>query len=232
VMLGDAAEAREVTRWALLGTCVRISQLDEASGFMRSAYRLLTDECLHVLRVGPVRLPGAPIAGGDPGGSLEDAAAFRALTFDDRCARGRAAILQLLPESRAIVVLRHLAGLSYEEIAMTLDLPGERVRLRLHAVRQQLGERLLGWPRHSTLSASQDDLLQRHLDGALDADEREARERLLAVHADAPVRAAALRELGHLLNMLAPEEPPIGLTTQVLSWAEFLTTRGSRATSC
>jgi RNA polymerase sigma-70 factor, ECF subfamily len=223
VMLGDAVKARELTRATLLGTYMRMSELDKTCGFLSSAHSLLINECLALLRRTSVQPSGAPVADGPAAGRPGEAAAFRSLPFDERCRRMRAALLQIVPERRAIVVLRHLAGLSYGEIALTLDLPIERVRGRLHAARQQLGEWLLGWPRATSLDARQEDLLQRHIDGALDHHEREAREHLLSVNRDAFVRAAALRDLGRSLNALTPVGPPINLASQVLTWVEFLT---------
>jgi len=44
-----------------------------------------------------------------------------------------------------VVVLRHFAELSYEEIAAVLGIPAKTVKSRLHTARQQLGARLFGW---------------------------------------------------------------------------------------
>jgi len=69
----------------------------------------------------------------------------------------------------------------------------------------------------STLPPEDETLLQDAIDGELDYRGREARDRVLAAHTNAHARATALRDLGHLLNSLGPEEPPGDLTTQVLS---------------
>jgi RNA polymerase sigma factor (sigma-70 family) len=55
------------------------------------------------------------------------------------------ALLQLSPEYRTVVVLRHFAGQSYGEIAEALAIPEKTVKSRLYSARQRLGELLLGW---------------------------------------------------------------------------------------
>ena len=57
----------------------------------------------------------------------------------------QAALLTLPVEQREVVVLRHFAGLAYEEIGVTLGVPARTVKSRLYAARQRLGELLLGW---------------------------------------------------------------------------------------
>ena len=63
----------------------------------------------------------------------------------ERQAQVQAALLQLTPEYRAVVVLRHFAGLSYDEMADALGVPAKTVKSRLYSARQRLGELLLGW---------------------------------------------------------------------------------------
>ncbi len=70
---------------------------------------------------------------GDPYRHTRDAELARAL---DR------AIAELTPEHRAVIVLREVEGLSYEEISRALDCPKGTVMSRLHYARRQLQERL------------------------------------------------------------------------------------------
>jgi len=53
-----------------------------------------------------------------------------------------AAIEQLRPEYRACIMLRHVEGRSYEEIATTLDLPLGTVKTYIHRARHQLRDLL------------------------------------------------------------------------------------------
>ncbi len=52
------------------------------------------------------------------------------------------AISSLRPEYRACIMLRHVEGRSYEEIAATLDLPLGTVKTYIHRARHQLREAL------------------------------------------------------------------------------------------
>jgi RNA polymerase sigma-70 factor (ECF subfamily) len=53
------------------------------------------------------------------------------------------AIYSLDPGDRALVVLKHFQGFSYEEIGYILDLPVRKVKSRLYTARQRLKERLI-----------------------------------------------------------------------------------------
>jgi RNA polymerase sigma-70 factor, ECF subfamily len=46
------------------------------------------------------------------------------------------------PELRTVTVLRHIAQLSYEDIAATLGLPEKTVKSRLHSARERLRDHL------------------------------------------------------------------------------------------
>jgi RNA polymerase sigma-70 factor (ECF subfamily) len=74
------------------------------------------------------------------------AAEVEATSFDAR-ELGSAierAIASLRPEYRSCIMLRHVEGRSYEEIAATLDLPLGTVKTYIHRARHQLREALGG----------------------------------------------------------------------------------------
>lgn len=221
-MLGRADEAREATRVAFVRTYAHMSTQRTDDGFFSSMHRLLASACLEMLRNRPPLLERPPaIADAEPA-----IVSVRTLPFDERSRRVHTAIQQLPPALRAVVVLRHFAGLSYSETAFTLVLPKETVRSRLHAARQRLGEQLLAWPRQVPPCAAHETLLQSAIDGELDFRERRLCTQLLAEDADAGVRAAALRELGHLLNSLGPAEAPARLAWQVIASVRSAEARG------
>ena len=64
-------------------------------------------------------------------------------TVEDRLALEQG-LRELSPESREILTLRHLDGLSYEELAARLGLPVGTVMSRLFYARKELRERLGG----------------------------------------------------------------------------------------
>jgi RNA polymerase sigma-70 factor (ECF subfamily) len=58
--------------------------------------------------------------------------------------RIRQAVAELTPEHRAVILLREVEGLSYEEISRALECPKGTVMSRLHYARRQLQARLRG----------------------------------------------------------------------------------------
>jgi RNA polymerase sigma-70 factor (ECF subfamily) len=74
---------------------------------------------------------------------LTQSTAFDAVASAERRARVQRALLALPLESRQVVVLRHFAGLSYDEIAEAVGIPAKTVKSRLYSARQRLCELLL-----------------------------------------------------------------------------------------
>ena len=64
------------------------------------------------------------------------------LETEDRASAVQRALLELEPDSRAVLVLRDLEGQSYEEIALQLGLPEGTVKSRLNRGRDALKKRL------------------------------------------------------------------------------------------
>ena len=54
------------------------------------------------------------------------------------------ALMQLTPDDRAIVVLKHFASFTYDEIANVLEVSAQTVKSRLFTARQRLRQVLLG----------------------------------------------------------------------------------------
>ena len=70
-----------------------------------------------------------------------------ARTVEGRAALGdlRTALDRLDEDARTLIVLREIDGLSYEEIAATMDLPLPTVKTRLFRARQALKRALEDW---------------------------------------------------------------------------------------
>ncbi len=137
-MLGNPQDAQDATQDAFVKAYQRLTTFDTSYRFYSWMYRILVNECLNLNRD---RRPEEPleteIAGG--GSPFDTAlAAERRVQIDT-------ALLQLTPEYRTVVVLRHFAGQSYGEIAEALAIPEKTVKSRLYTARQRLGELLLGW---------------------------------------------------------------------------------------
>lgn len=61
----------------------------------------------------------------------------------ERVEKLQEAILELRPEYRIVIVLRHFHDLSYDEMGTILDIPEKTVKSRLFAARQMLKDLLL-----------------------------------------------------------------------------------------
>jgi RNA polymerase sigma-70 factor (ECF subfamily) len=136
-MLGDAGEADDAAQNAFVKAYQNLRGFDRQRRFFSWLYRILLNECLNRQRDRRAHEALAPelAVAGSP---------VEALERKERRARVQAAILALPVEYREVVVLRHFAELSYDEIADTLGLPAARVKSRLYIARQRLSQLLLG----------------------------------------------------------------------------------------
>jgi RNA polymerase sigma-70 factor, ECF subfamily len=136
-MLGDQDEADDAAQSAFVKAYQNLGAFDRRRRFFSWLYRILLNECLNRRRDGRTHesIPRDLSAGVTPIETLER---------KERCARVQAAILALPLEYREVVVLRHFAELSYDEIGDVLGLPAARVKSRLYSARQRLGQMLLG----------------------------------------------------------------------------------------
>jgi RNA polymerase sigma-70 factor, ECF subfamily len=137
-MLGDTEDARDATQDAFIKVYQRLGDYRPEHRFFSWIYRILTNECLNALRARRPQereIPDLAITSG----------ALEALELDERRRAVQAAITALPRDYRDVLILRHFAELSYEEVADTLAIPVKTVKSRLYTARQRLGERLLGW---------------------------------------------------------------------------------------
>ncbi len=137
-MLGNQEDARDATQDAFVKAHQNLVSFDPSFRFYSWLYRILVNECLNLNRQRRHEEPlDTDVAGGG--------SPFDTTLAEERRAQIEAALLQLTPDYRAVVVLRHFAGQSYEEIAEALAIPEKTVKSRLYSARQRLGELLLRW---------------------------------------------------------------------------------------
>ena len=129
-MLGDVQDAEDVTQTVFLNAFAKLDTYDPKYRFFSWIYRMSVNESLNALkrRKRSVTLEDLPIP-------APEAAADRAAEAHDRVEQ---ALLSLKPNDRAVVVLRHLESLSYEEIAKVLQIPVKTVKSRLFTARDRL----------------------------------------------------------------------------------------------
>lgn len=130
-LMGNYEDARDATQNAFIKVYQRLDTYDPRYRFFSWIYRILVNECLNARRS---RNPEHPISD-DHHGSDDPGASFEA---GERKRAVREAILALPLEYREVIVLRHFAALSYEEMAVAIGIPEKTVKSRLHTARQRL----------------------------------------------------------------------------------------------
>jgi RNA polymerase sigma-70 factor (ECF subfamily) len=147
-VLGDYAEAEDMTQEAFVRVWRGLSGFRGQAQFTTWLYRIVHNLCLN-------RLPGLrrellqtePLEEvlADPGPSLTD-------LFDtrERLAFLHAQLNRLPEKYRLVLTLRYLQHLSYAEVAAALDMPMGTVKTHIHRARRLLRERLRQWEEHST----------------------------------------------------------------------------------
>ena len=150
-MLGNRDDAADATQNAFVRVYQHLGSYDPRHRFYSWIYRILVNECLNVLRRRRNANEPAETQVDLSGGPLE------ALQASERRRHVQRALLALPPELRAVIVLRHYAGLSYEEIGEAVGgLPVKTVKSRLYTARQRLGQLLFGWQHDAQGSGRRD----------------------------------------------------------------------------
>ena len=136
-LCGDANLAEDAAQEAFIRAWKHLPNYEPRSPFRNWVYRIATNAALDVLRREreTVDVDGLPLASAEQGPE----AAVEGL---ERGEQVRQAVLALPPASRAVLVLREYEGLSYREIAETLDIPIGTVMSRLNYARKRLRQSL------------------------------------------------------------------------------------------
>jgi RNA polymerase sigma-70 factor (ECF subfamily) len=134
-MLGDREEARDATQNAFIKAYRALGRYDSGHQFFSWVYRILVNECLNVLRA---RKPMVPLEETleQPGTPLD------AVEASESRLQIRRALLQLPPEQREVILLRHFGDMSYAQVGLALGISENLVRSRLFGARQRLSELL------------------------------------------------------------------------------------------
>jgi RNA polymerase sigma-70 factor (ECF subfamily) len=146
-MLGDRAEAEDVTQEVFLAFHRALPAFRGDSKISTWLFRIAKNHCLNRLKYlgrrgadRHVEIEAADDPSRDEGPERPD----RALERRRQDERVQAAIAALPEEQRLVVVLREIEGLSYEEIADVLEQPEGTVKSRLHRARLALAKSLAG----------------------------------------------------------------------------------------
>ena len=130
-MLGNVQDAEDVTQTVFGNAFVSLKSFDPKYRFFSWIYRMAVNESLNTLkrRKQLVSLDDQ-FAIATPGNGTDST-----VEAEDRVGK---ALMDLKPDDRAVVVLRHFVSFSYEEMADVLEVPVRTVKSRLFTARERL----------------------------------------------------------------------------------------------
>jgi RNA polymerase sigma-70 factor (ECF subfamily) len=138
-MLGDYEDARDAAQNTFVKAYEKLATFDPERRFFSWIYRILMNECLNLRR-----RPATALLG-DSEDQVVDRSDADAVERAERKRDVKHALLSLSPAYREVIVLRHFAALSYEEMSEAIGVPTRTVKSRLHTARQQLASELAVW---------------------------------------------------------------------------------------
>ena len=123
LIVHDAAAAEDIAQEAMLAAVRAIDSFDRRRPFRPWLHRIVVNRSLDWLRARSRRPEVSSEVAGTPEGPAGDA--------DRLSGELMAALAELEPADRALVVLRHLLGYRASELGRMLDMPAATVRTRL-----------------------------------------------------------------------------------------------------
>ncbi len=150
-LIGSVDDAEDVLQDTFVRAFEKLGQFHGESSFYTWIYRIAVNLALSGYRRRRVRTLVRPnwnrrsVEGrGEVPDQSPEADPSYSLERSERERLVEAALNQLNPEHRAVVVLKDFDGHRYEEISTILDVPIGTVRSRLHRARSELRDRLKG----------------------------------------------------------------------------------------
>lgn len=146
-MTHDPTVAEDIVQETCLKAYANFSRYQPDTNFKAWLFRILANLCIdHIRRnasISMVPIDAVPTEGDgflscDRGTDNPEVQAMRSDTQQALIE----ALATLAPEPRAVVVLILIEGMSYDEVAESLELPLGTVRSKLHRARKQLQEKL------------------------------------------------------------------------------------------
>ena len=135
-MLNSPDDARDVTQTVFLKVFEHLDQYDPKYRFFSWIYRITLNESINWLKK-TNRLDALD------GDTVDTASGPEQEASNEQLSEGmQAALMTISPDYRAVIVLKHLLGCSYQEISDVLEIPETKVKSRLYTARQLLQETL------------------------------------------------------------------------------------------
>ncbi len=132
-MVGNREDARDITQTVFLKAYENLRNFDRRHKFFSWVYRITINESLNHLSKAKRMEP------------LDETLVCRQAGPEEDCAMAllresiQTALLELSPDYRQVIVLRHFVQLSYGEMSGVLQVPEKTVKSRLHTARRLLG---------------------------------------------------------------------------------------------
>lgn len=147
-MVNERGFAEDLTQEVFLKVYEALPRFRGEASFATWIFRIAHNHCLNAVKRKGREVPATALAKNaanknplmhspdpsPPPDELLEQQEFRALV--------QAKLAELTPEHRAVLVLRDIQGLSYDEIASALSLEGGTVRSRIHRARMELKEKI------------------------------------------------------------------------------------------
>lgn len=147
-MVGEAAEAEDAAQETFLKAYKALDRYDPDKKYINWILAIASNHCIDRLRKRRMKLVSI-----DEAVPIEDPYSPRpetALLARERQQAVQALLVKINPVDRAAVVLRYWHDMSYDEIAINLDVSVSAVKSRLHRARKQLA---LAWQESGTENA-------------------------------------------------------------------------------
>jgi len=145
-MVANAEDTGDLVQDTFLRAYGALASFRQDASFLTWLYKIASNLAIDLMRSRRAKAALSLDAELDDG--REPAATDRAFSPEDSAVRGavsdvvRRAIVNLPDRYRRVVIMRHLQGLSIDEIAVDLDLPSGTVKTHLFRAREMLRERL------------------------------------------------------------------------------------------
>lgn len=136
-MVRDPDEAADVAQAVFVKAYEKLKSFDPKFKFFSWIYRIAVNEALNVL---DQRKRFDALDGVEPAEEVEEESDDDAIVQERRIQDG---LMMLNVDHRAVIILKHMQGLSYQEIAQILNLPEKTVKSRLFSARQTLRDILM-----------------------------------------------------------------------------------------
>jgi len=137
-VLGNAADASDVTQATFMEVAERLDDYDPHHRFFSWIYRIAVNAALNLARRNRHE---APLRDEEPR-AVDPNDPQALMEVVERARRVQDALMRLSEDHRAVLTLRHFSDLSYREIAAVLELDEKTVKSRLFEARERLRELL------------------------------------------------------------------------------------------